>query len=41
MVVPSYDEGFDRLFSVCIADNFNLEVKTLPAEEVIHGQSDI
>ncbi|MDP8934212.1 MAG: AAA family ATPase [Cyanobacteriota bacterium] len=41
MVLPSYGEGFARLFSARIADNFTFEVKTLPAEKVIHGQSDI
>lgn len=41
MVLPSYDEGFDRLFFVRMADNLAFEVKTWPAEEVIDGQSDI
>ncbi|MEG4343891.1 AAA family ATPase [Microcoleus sp. A003_D6] len=41
MVVPSYGEGFDRLFFARLSDNFTFEVKTLPAEEVIHGQSNI
>ncbi|MEG4525072.1 hypothetical protein QUB61_20185 [Microcoleus sp. C2D2] len=41
MVLPSYAEGFERLFSARIAENFTFEVKTWPAEKVIHGQSDI
>jgi len=41
MVLPSYAEGFERLFWVRIVENFTFEVKTWPAEEVIHGQSDI
>lgn len=41
MVLPSYGEGFERLFSARIAENFTFEVKTWPAKEVIHGQSDI
>ena len=41
MVLPSYGEGFERLFWARIAENFTFEVKTWPAEEVIHGQSDI
>jgi hypothetical protein len=41
MVLPSYAEGFERLFWTRIAENFTFEVKTWQAEEVIHGQSDL
>ena len=41
MVLPSYAEGFERLFSARIAEKFTFEVKPWPPQEVIHGQSDI